>query len=475
MIPGFETLGQRWRTMRFNPLRSLTPERLTSAMDFAAAGWVREFALILEAISERDAIVRTVLLKRSAAVSRRPWDVEILKGQEDNAEAQAHKETLEHFYNNLTVTDATDLNVRTGMAGLIRQMMDAVLMRYAVHEIVWQPTAEGLGAELRRVPLYFFENRSGRLRFIGPETRADGMPLEEDGWMVTTAPGIGEAIAICYMFRRLSVQDWVAFSEKFSIPGVLGRTAHKKGTPDGDAFTESVAAFGSEWVGVFYNDDGSTKSPIEIIQTLAGSTLPQKEMAEYMDRMITVLVRGGDLGTLSRQDSQGASLQDGETDALLEDDCAMVSETLVTQLDPLVIRLVHGDVKPLARVVVQPPSNEDQGREIDIDEKLARMGVRQSPADLAERYGRTHEEAPLPAANEREQRGATAVQTVRKALAADLRPMGDMLFQAFRAGDESAMRAALGRIQKQTTVPTPELEKAMAALMTEAFTTGEED
>jgi phage gp29-like protein len=467
-LPGFESLGLRWRQMRFNPLKSLTPERLTSAIDSADAGWLREFALILEAIGKRDAICKTVLSKRSAAVARQPWDVVISQGEEENPEAQAHKETLEHFYNHLSVTDATDLNVRTGMAGLVRQMMDAILQRYAVHEIVWKPTGEGLSAELRRVPLYFFENRTGRLRYIGPETRADGMPLEEDGWMITVADAVGEAISICYMFRRLSVQDWVAFSEKFSIPGVLGRTTHAKGSPEADAFRDSVAAFGSEWVGVFYNDDGSVKSPLEIIQTVAGSTLPQKEMCDYMDRLITVLVRGGDLGTLSRENSQGASLQGGELDNILADDCELVTETLQTQLDPVVIRLVHGAVKPLAHVVIAPPADEDQKREIEIDEALERLGVRQAPAEIAERYGRQHvDSAPeQPAANERE----SAVQTLRTALAADLRPLGDALFAAMNAGDVPAMRAALNRVRMNLPTASPELESAMATLMAAAFT-----
>lgn len=483
MIPGFDTLGQRWRQQRFNPLRSLTPERLTCAMDSAAAGWVREFALILEEIEKRDAIVRTVLGKRKAAAARQPWDVVISKGEEENPEAQAHKETLEHFYNNLSVTDATDLNVRTGMAGLVRQMMDAVMQRYAVHEIVWQPTPEGMGAELRRVPLYFFENRTGRLRYIGPETRSDGTPLEEDGWMTTVADSVGEAISICYMFRRLSVQDWVAFSEKFSIPGVLGRTSHAKGTAEADAFRDSVAAFGSEWVGVFYNDDGTMKSPIEIIATAAGSTLPQKEMAEYMDRLITALVRGGDLGTLSREDSQGASLQGDETASILADDCAMISETLQTQLDPLVIRLVHGDVKPLAHVEIAPPADEDATREIGIDQALAGLGVRQSAADLAERYGREHVEevrptvqaGGTPALLENEAEEPEGLQELRGALAEDLQPLGAALYGAYQAGDAAAMTAALKKISEKM----PELAgdasalgEALALRMAEAFVSG---
>ena len=387
MMPGMENIGLRWRQIRFNPLRSLTPVRLASALDSSAAGWLREAALIYETIEQREAIVRSVMTKRRAAVARRDWQV--ITPDPDHPNAEAHKATLEYFYNNLSVTDATDLNVRTGMSGLLRQMMDAIIQKYAVHEIVWQPGPEGLTAELRRVPLYFFENRSGRLRFIGPENRADGMPLEEDGWMITVADGLGEALSICYMFKRLAIQDALAFSEKFSVPGVLGRTSAAKDTPEGNAMRDSVIAYANEWIGVNYSDDGSIKDPIQVIQTPGGGTnLPCMTLAEYMDRMISVLVRGGDASTIMKQDGTGSSVQQDETDALLEDDCAMVSETLQIQLDRLVIKMVHGDEAPAAYIVVNPPSNQDMTSDLAIDEGLARLGVVQAPEDLAERYGR---------------------------------------------------------------------------------------
>ena len=57
MMPDMQNLGLRWRQIRFNPLRSLTPERLASALDSAAAGWLREAALIYESIELREAVV----------------------------------------------------------------------------------------------------------------------------------------------------------------------------------------------------------------------------------------------------------------------------------------------------------------------------------------------------------------------------------------------------------------------------------
>ena len=387
MNPDLKNLGLRWRQTRFSPLRYLTPERLASALDASAAGWLREAALIYEAIETREAIVRSVMTKRRASVARRDWQVII--PDVENPSAEAHKQTLVYFYNNLTVTDATDTNVRTGMSGLLRQMMDAVIQRYAVHEIVWQPTPAGLTAELRRVPLYFFENRGGKLRFIGPENRADGTPLEDGGWMVTVTDGLGEALAICYMYKRLAVQDWLAFSEKFSIPGVLSRTSAEKDSDEGRAMRDSVLAYASEWQGIIYGDEGTIKDPLQIINTPAGDSLPQKDLAEYMDRMIAALVRGGDLSTLSQNNSQGASVQTDETAALVEDDCAMVSETLQTQLDRQVIRMVHGDDTPAAYVVVNPPSNEDLTQDLALDTGLAALGIKQDPSDLAKRYGRS--------------------------------------------------------------------------------------
>ena len=372
--------------MRFNPLRSLTPERLASALDQHAAGYLREAALIFETIEQREAIVRSVMTKRRAAVARRDWTIVV--PDPENPLAEAHKATLEHFYNNITVTDATDLNVRTGMSGLLRQMMDAIIQRYAVHEIIWKPGADGLTAELRRVPLYFFENRSGKLRFTGPENRADGMPLEDDGWMVTVADGLGEALSICWMFKRLGIQDLLAFSEKFSVPGVLGRTTAAKGSDAGNAMRDSVLDYASEWVGIVYGDDGSIKDPVQIIQSPAGGSLPPMEIATYFDRMIATLVRGGDLSTISRDNGNGSNPQSDETDALLEDDCALVSETLQTQLDRMVIKMVHGDETPAAYIVIEPPATMDSAKELAIDAGLAALGVKQDPADLAERYGR---------------------------------------------------------------------------------------
>ena len=254
---------------------------------------------------------------------------------------------------------------------------------------------------------------------------------------------------------------------------MLGRTAAKSDTPEGRAMAEAVAAYASEWIGVVYGDDGSIKDPIQVIHTPAGSSLPQMTIAEYMDRMIATLVRGGDLSTISRDNSTGSNPQQQDADALLEDDCALVSETLQTQLDRLVIRMVHGDETPAAYIVIEPPSTTDQSKELAIDTGLADLGVKQDPADLAERYGRevlstkpeilnTPAAAPMVAENE-----ATR-PAFMDALSADLKPLGAALEGAMNAGDESAMRAALKKISAQ--MPDFMETTGMEAYLTETLT-----
>ena len=324
--------------------------------------------------------------------------------------------------------------------------------------------------------------------------------------MVTVADGLGEALAICYMFKRLAVQDWLAFSEKFSVPGVLGRTAAKAGTPEGDAMRDSVLAYASEWQGVVYGDDGSIKDPIQVIQTPGGGSLPQQELAGYMDRMISALVRGSDLSTLSQANSQGASVQAGETSALLEDDCALMSETLQTHLDRAVIKMVHGDDHPAAYIVINPPADVDLSKDLLIDQGLKELGVSQDPSDLAERYGREISRSAgilpaasalpsgagilpaasaIPSANEDGggqnaratldgggQNARATLDPLLAALSADLQPLGKALAGALQAGDLPAMRAALRKISAEMPdfLETPAFADLLAAQLADSYT-----
>jgi phage gp29-like protein len=368
---------------RFNPLRGLTPQLLSVHLDNFMLGFVAYAALVWDQIEKRDDVLRNVASKRKKALAR-------YKRQsfqhEDSPDAQAHAQALDDFYDHITVVNALDENERGGFPLLVRQMMDAVGKYYAVHEIVWQP-GELLTAELRFVPLWFFENRSGRLQFLKlPLGGANGEPLEEGGWMITKGDGIMEACSIAYIFKSMPLKDWVAYSDKYGTPGVLGKTNAAKGSEAGDALKAAVAAFGQNWSGVVYGADGTIKEPISLITASGEGALPFPPLVERMDRAMASLWRGSDLSTLSA-DNKGASVQQDESDILLEDDAAMISETLQLYIDRWVIWQKFG-VRPLAysRIVIPQSSNVDL--DLKIDELLLKAGARLGERERLEYYGR---------------------------------------------------------------------------------------
>jgi phage gp29-like protein len=384
---------------RFNPLRGLTPQLLSVYLDNFLLGFVGYAALVWDQLEKRDDVLRNVASKRKKAVAkfkRKSFQ------REQSPEAEAHAQALDDFYENITVVNALDQNETGGLPLLIRQMMDAVGKYYAVHEIVWQPGclrdgSKILTAELRFVPLWFFENRSGRLQFLKlPLGGANGEPLEPGGWMITKGDGIMEACSIAYMFKNMPLKDWVSYSDKFGTPGVLGQTNAAKGSEAGEALKAAVASFGQNWSGVVYGADGSIKEPISLITARGEGTLPFPALVERMDRAMISLWRGSDLSTLSA-DNKGASVQQDESDILLEDDAAMISETLQVYIDRWVIWQKFG-VSPLAYSRIVVPESKNVTLDLQIDELLLKAGARLGERERLEYYGRpliAPDDAPL--------------------------------------------------------------------------------
>jgi len=372
---------------RFNPLRGLTPQLLSVYLDNFLLGFVAYAGLVWDQIEKRDDVIRNVASKRKKALAKYKRQSYQRDG---SAEAEAHAEALDDFYHHLTVVNALDENERGGFQLLVRQMMDAVGKYYAVHEIVWKPATgpDGvLTAELRFVPLWFFENRTGRLRYLKvPLGGAEGEPLEEGGWMITKGDGIMEACSIAYMFKNMPLKDWVSYSDKFGTPGVLGQTNAAKGSEAGEALKAAVAAFGQNWSGVVYGSDGTVKDPISLITARGEGTLPFPPLVERMDRALVSLWRGSDLSTMSA-DNKGASVQEGESDILLEDDATMVTEALNYYIDRWVIWQKFGR-EPLAYSRIVVPEAKNVALDLRIDELLLRAGARMGERERLEYYGR---------------------------------------------------------------------------------------
>lgn len=367
---------------RFNPIRNLTPATLSTQLDSFAAGYLANAARTWDKMEQRDDVLKSVAPKRKKAVSRHDYEILVI---EDSPAAEAHKETLEHFYNNLTTTSAIDENSRGGFRLLVRQMMDAVGKFYAVHEIVWVPSDNKYTAEFRHVPLWFFENTTGKLRYLQDVGAVAGVDMPPGEWMVTAGDGLMETCSVAYMYKHLPLRDWLVYSERHGMPGIRGVTDAKKGTDQWNDMVAAVNNFAADYAAVM-----SRSESIEPINIESKGQLPYPKLVERMDRAMASIWRGADLSTMSSGAGQGtgASLQGREADILEEDDADMISEVLNQQVDPFVIQYVHGDDVPLAYIKISVPTRRDVKQDLQVDEMLLKAQVEMSKADLRERYNR---------------------------------------------------------------------------------------
>lgn len=368
--------------LHWNPIRSLTPASLSRILDDFHAGHLKQAALIWEAIEHRDDLLQGVISKRKKSIARLPWEILTLDNSED---ALRQKLLLEQFYNNLTCVNAYDENERGGIPLLIRQMMDAIGKRYAVHEMVFQPfTQKGqkfLTAEFRFVPLYFFENKQGRLHFIGGE-EGKKIPLKSEEWLITTGDGLMESCSIAYLFKHLPLRDWLIYCERNGMPGVKGVTQARPGTPEWEIAREAVQNFGAEFHALM-----SAGTDIQAIDISGRGELPYPKLVERMDRAMAALWRGSDLTTLSQVHTVGVTAQRSERDLLEEDDAQMISDTLHEQVDRCVLRYLAGTEHPKAYFQLKASPNKNLNNDLNIIKTLWDMGVQLSLNDIREHFG----------------------------------------------------------------------------------------
>jgi len=367
---------------RFNPIRNLTPESLTRMLDAFHAGDLRQAALAWDAIERRDDTLQGLAAKRKKSVARLNWEIVQL---DDSPEAAQHAEALRYFYDNLTATHAVDRNQQGGLALLLKQMMDAVGKKYAVHEIVWQPGMSAgvanLSATFHFVPLWFFENRSGSIRFLDTEHAAEGTQLQPGQWLTTHGDGLMEASSIAWLFKHLPLRDWLIYCERNGMPGVKGTTDAAPDTPAWEAARQAVESFGAEFHALM-----TRGTQIEAIDLSARGELPYAPLVERMDRALAALWRGADLSTMSSAHGSGASLQAGETALLEHDDAACLSETLNMQVDRHVLRHLFGVEHGRAYFKLLPRDTLQQHHELELLKTLKSLGVEPNPERIAEHF-----------------------------------------------------------------------------------------
>ena len=369
-------------------IRGLTPQHLNTALDSFLVGFHREALILWNAMIRRDSTIRTVTAKRFGAVAQLDWEIVT---KEKSAEASAHQKALQEFYENLSVVNVLDQDQTGGVELLVEQMASAVGMKYAVHEVLMRPGIGGAPttAQLNFCPPWWFESRSGRLRYLPADFVLYGNEMIRGEWLVTVGTDVlMEATSLLYLYKWMSVADWANYVERFGLPFVLGKTPASVGSEPWDAVVEMVAVYRGDGGGVVNSD-----ADIEVQQPAAsGGAQPHQDLITYCDEKITQLWRGGDLGTQSKGGAAiGASLQQEETDILLAKDARMINSAIRSQLDRMVIEYKFGPgVLPKAQFALMIADEADVDVDIKVDSAfLGPWGLPLPKSDTYRRYGRT--------------------------------------------------------------------------------------
>ena len=209
----------RRNQLRYNALRALDPNVLVRHLEAFQRGDICGLERVIDEFETREDKMRIGSFKMAAAVSSKPWKVQIRQGEEENPRAKLHQEHLTKFWNRIEATDAFCRNRKGGMRMLVKQMMSAQSRVYSVHDICWKVNGDGtLSATFTHVPAWCFENRTGRLRYIRNDSDTAGVEMPDGEWLVTVGEGVGIAAAVIAMAKRLSWNDWLLFSEKCGMP-----------------------------------------------------------------------------------------------------------------------------------------------------------------------------------------------------------------------------------------------------------------
>lgn len=365
--------------MRWNPIKGLDFNRLQVNNDQWRYGFFRMAGMMWDAMRRRDYSIKINAPKREKAVARHGYDILTVPDVDyrEQSLADQQQEFLAHFYTHLTCTTALNPDEQGGFNLLVRQMMEAHSFYYAVHETVWQPQEDGkLTALCIYCPIWWFEGTRGKLRYLDSEFQAYGREMQKRDWLVTCGDGLMEAIGTLFLIKWMPIKSWVSYLDKFGMPGLLGKTHAQQGTVEWQAMVDAVKTFAQDYAAVIGGCSGDLKENDLTLVEAKGTYGGQfSDLIEKVDRAITQLYRGGDLGTSSGENMSGASLQGDESSILEQDDSTLIEDTLKRQIsrDALEWRFGHG-CKQLAYLKLRTSPKDEHGTTTSSIQTITQLG-----------------------------------------------------------------------------------------------------
>lgn len=334
---------------------SLTPQKLASIMRRADAGDGTAYLTLAQEMEERDPHYRSVLHTRKMAVSGiEPQLILPNDGTGTKAIAAAVERRI-------TKTPRFE--------ALVYDLLDGIGKGFACVETLWQRDATEWWPRQYR----FTEQRHfvfDRATMTTPLLRTDRVDVDEDGeslrpyqWMIhipkiasgiPLRTGLARTIAVCYMAKRWTCADWMAFLDLYGIPIRIGRYPQALANDKGKLL-KAVRSIGSDAAAVI-----PSEMEIELIESkAAGATGVFRETVEYWDAQTSKATLGQ---TMTSDD--GSSLAQAKVHQqvqwdIRDADGRGVAATINEQLIKPFVLLNFGEQETYPEVSLQKKRPED--------------------------------------------------------------------------------------------------------------------
>ena len=342
---------------------------------------------------KRDAKVFSSLQKRIGALLCHPWAVDPVRPG-DTASSEALSSLLKMF----------------NFDQLCRDLMDAVLMGYAISEIVWVARDGFIVPDRipkRRQKRFVFvdeESRAGRgssrtaptrnagaqLHLLTREQMLKGIPVPDKKFIVHRVNpeddnpygmGLGLQLFWPVFFKRKGIIAWAKLCDRFGTPTVWGQFPRDAGPKAKRTLADGLKAFASD--GYIMTPEGAL---IQLLEShVGGNITTQEALIRAMDDYIAETL----LGQEPKSESGGALAAASKERAavrldLVQADSDLLSETLNRTL---IAWICEFNGLGACTVYRQIKEEEDKKAESETDKNVSEMGFQLSEEAVRAKYG----------------------------------------------------------------------------------------
>lgn len=329
---------------------------------------------------KRDGKVFSTLQKRIGALVGRPWTTEPVNEQ-DTADAETLGKILKLF----------------SFDQACRDLLDALLMGYAVSEVVWTVAGGWLvparlvkRRQRRFVYVQQEDDEAPQLRLLTRENMLTGIELPDRKFVVHRVnpeddnpygTGLGLQLYWPVFFKRKGIIAWNKLCDRFGSPTPWGKYPRNAGPKEKATLFDALRAISND--GMLMTPEGMDVQLLE--SKLTGNITTQESLVSYMDDWIAEVVlgqeprtQGGGALAAASKERQSVRLD------LVQADSDLLSETINSTLVKWICE--YNNLAPCL-VYRQIKEETDRKAESDADKNVAGMGFELSEDAVRAKYG----------------------------------------------------------------------------------------